>query len=404
MPKIVKNALNPKILDALTAPGKYNDGGGLLLRIDQQGNKNWIQRVARDDGKETTKGLGKYPAVSLAEARKAAAKLKERLASNEPESKVPAFTEAAERFAEGWTKGLKRQRNADEWIRTLRIHVYPKIGHLPIDEVTTGDVLSVLTPIWDTMPKTAKHSRQRMEKIFDWAIISGYREKANPATKSVTAVLPKVRRQPEHHKSLPYAEVPMALRKIELSTALPVTRLCFRFLILTAVRSEEARGADWSEIDWDAATWTIPDERTKSGRQHRVPLSKQALDVLYDARELAGAHRKGQPIDTINGRWSSEGLIFPTARGQEMYGNALSGMMQRLELDAVPHGFRGSFRNWCAESKVTREIAEAGLGHVLGKNQAEVAYLQTDLLEQRRPVMQAWADHCSGRATAVTGA
>ena len=128
MPKIVKNALNPKILDALTAPGKYNDGGGLLLRIDRQGNKNWVQRVARDDGKETTKGLGKYPAVSLAEARRAAAKLKERLASNKPEFRVPTFAEAAERFAEGWTKGLKRQRNADEWIRTLCIHAYPKIG------------------------------------------------------------------------------------------------------------------------------------------------------------------------------------------------------------------------------------------------------------------------------------
>ena len=395
MPKIVKNALNPRVLDALTAPGKYNDGAGLVLRIDKQGHKNWIQRVTLD-GRETMRGLGKYPAVSLAEARAAAAKPKERLESNEPESRVPAFAEAAEQFAEGWTKGLKRQRNVDEWTRTLCIHVYPKIGHLPVDEVTTGDVLAVLTPIWDTIPKTAKHVRQRMENIFDWAIVSGYREKANPATKSVTAVLPKVRRLPEHRKALPYADVPLALRKIELSMALPVTRLCFRFLILTAVRSGEARGAEWTEIDWDTATWTIPGERMKSARPHKVPLSEQAMDVLRDAIQLAGARRKGQPVDTVNGKWS-EGLIFPTARGQEMYGNALSGMMQKLELDAVPHGFRGSFRNWCAEFKVSREIAEAGLGHVLGENRAETAYLQTDLLEQRRPVMQAWADHCTGR-------
>ena len=212
MPKIVKNALNPRVLDALTAPGKYNDGGGLVLRIDKQGHKNWIQRVTLD-GRETMRGLGKYPAVSLSEARAAAAELKGRLASGPaPEPEVLTFAEATDRFLEGWTKGFRRQRNGDEWKASLRIHVYPKLGHLPVDEISTGDVLAVLTPIWDTFPVTATRVRQRMEKIFDWAILSNYREKANPAGRYVTSVLPKVRRQPEHHKSLPYADVPLALR------------------------------------------------------------------------------------------------------------------------------------------------------------------------------------------------
>ena len=391
MPKILKNALNPKTLDSLTAPGKYADGAGLALRIDKQGNRNWIQRITRD-GKETTKGLGPYPGVSLAEARKAAAELKLRMASEpEPEPDVLTFAEVAEQFAEGWTKGLKRQRYAEEWKATLRLHAYPHIGHLPVDKVTTGDVLGVLTPIWDTVPKTARHVRQRLEKIFDWAIISGHREKANPATKSVAAVLPKVRRQPEHHKALPYAEVPLAMRKVGLSTSLPTTRLCLQFLILTAVRSGEARGADWSEIDWDTATWIIPAGRTKTDKQHRVPLSRQALSVLYDARELALDGQKGVRDDA----WPSQGLVFPTPKGLMMNSNALSYAMQKLKLDCVPHGFRASFRNWCAETRVPKEIAEASLGHVIGENPAEIAYLRTDLLDSRREVMQAWGELCT---------
>ena len=189
-----------------------------------------------------------------------------------------------------------------------------------------------------------------------------------------------------------------------MSTALPTSRLCLRFLIMTVTRSGEARGADWSEIDWDTKTWVIPAERMKAGRQHRVPLSDQALDVLYDARELALADRRGPLADVPSGEWPRQGLIFSTPRGREMHSNVFSETMHRLRLDGVPHGFRTSFRNWCAEAGLARELAEAGLGHVLGENQAEVAYLQTDLLEQRRPVMQAWADHCTGRATAVMGA
>ena len=176
-----------------------------------------------------------------------------------------------------------------------------------------------------------------------------------------------------------------------------MTRLCYRFLILTVARSGEARGADWSEIDWDTETWVIPVERMKSGKRHRVPLSSQALDVLRDARDLALARRKEPLTDESNGEWPSGGLIFPTPKGRVMNANALSDATHRLKLDAVPHGFRASFRNWCAETGVARELAEASLAHTLGENMAEIAYLQTDLLAQRRPVLRDWADLCTGR-------
>lgn len=393
MPKIVKHALNPKTLDSLP-PGKYHDGKGLSLRVDNRGNRNWVQRVKPIGRKETSKGLGTYPAISLAEARKAGAEARRRMASEPgPEPAVLTFAEVADQFAEGWTKGLKRQKCAEDWKATLRNHVYPKIGHLPVAEVDTDDVLAVLTPIWETVPKTARLARQRMEKIFDWAIFNKHREKANPATKSVTSVLPKVRRQPEHHKAMPYADVPLAMRKIAISTSQPTTRLCLQFLILTATRSGEARGADWSEIDWDTATWTVPGERAKTGRQHRIPLSHQAVNVLEDARQLVIDDGK----DLRDGEWPSYGLIFPTPKGLMMNANALSYATHKLDMNAVPHGFRASFRNWCAETKVLREIAEASLGHVIGQNLAEIAYLRTDLLDSRREVMQAWGDLCAGR-------
>ena len=397
MPKVLKHALNPKVLDGLTVPGKYTDGGGLVMRIDKQGNKVWIQRVTLD-GRETMRGLGSYPTVSLAEARKAAAELKGRIeAVSPPEPTVMTFAVAAEQFLDGWTKQFKQERYGREWKSSLRIHAFPVIGHRPVDEITTGDVMAVLSPIWYTAPVMASRVRQRMEKIFDWAIAQDYREKANPAGKSLLAVLPK-RPPTEHMKSLPYCEVPPALRTVELSTSLPLTRLAFRFMVLTAVRSGEARLADWAEIDWEQRTWTIPAGRMKMGREHRVPLSRQALDTLRDAARVAHIHRGGQGdgADAMNNMDS--GLIFHTSTGGELTSAAFSQMLRRAKLEAVPHGFRSSFRSWCAETKVTRELAEASLSHVLGDNAAEAAYLRTDLLEQRREVMQEWGDFCTTRS------
>ena len=396
MPKVLKNALNPKTVANLSDPGKYADGGGLILRVDQQGNKVWIQRVTVN-GKETMRGLGSYPDVSLADARVAAAKLKGRIkAGSPPEPEVMTFAVATEQFLEGWTRQFKQKRYGREWESSLGTHAFPTIGHKPIDEIATGDVLDVLTPIWYATPAIATRVKQRMEKVFDWAIAQNYREKANPAGKSIMAVLPK-RPPTEHMKSLPYREVPGALHIVELSTALPLTRLAFKFLALTATRSGEVRGATWDEIDWEQRTWTIPAKRTKMGREHRVPLSEQALDTLRDAaRVLHTRHReRGDGADAQNNMDTE--LIFHTSTGGEMTSAALSAVLKRAKLESVPHGFRASFRDWCAETGVARELAEASLSHVLGGNTAESAYLRTDLLEPRREIMQAWADFCTTR-------
>ena len=184
----------------------------------------------------------------------------------------------------------------------------------------------------------------------------------------------------EHHRALPYQDVATALRKVSLSTAYPATKLAFRFLVLTAARSGEIRLADWSEIDWDARLWTVPAERMKAGRQHRVPLSEQALAALEDARTLG----------------SGEGLIFPAKEGGMMSDVVFTALLRRLKVDCVPHGMRSSFRDWCAETGVARDLAEASLAHSLGATTTESAYLRSDMAEPRRGVMQDWGTFCCG--------
>ena len=241
------------------------------------------------------------------------------------------FAIATEQFLDGWTRQFKRERYGREWESSLRTHAFPVLGHKPIDEITTGEVMSVLSPIWYTTPAMANRVRQRMEKIFDWAIVQNYREKANPAGKSILTVLPK-RPPVEHMKSLPYHDVPDALRVVELSTSLPLTRLAFRFMVLTAARSGEARLADWAEIDWEQRTWTIPAERMKMGREHRVPLSEQALDTLRDAARVVHIHHRKQRENADDGDNADTGLIFHTSTGGEITSAALSPYVAAGEL------------------------------------------------------------------------
>ena len=219
-----------------------------------------------------------------------------------------------------------------------------------------------------------------MEKIFDWAIVHNHRDRANPATKAVLVGLPKVKQAKEHHRALPYGEVPAALHRVGLSTAYPATKLAFRFLVLTASRSGEVRGADWSEIDWENRMWTVPAARMKAGREHRVPLSQQAMAVLRDAWTLG----------------SGEGLIFRAKEGGQMSDMVFTALLRRLKVDCVPHGMRSSFRDWCAETGVARDLAESALSHSLGVNTVENAYLRSDMAEQRRELMHQWGDFCAG--------
>ena len=290
----------------------------------------------------------------------------------------------------GWLEQF-RARHRSRWRRSLEIHAFPHIGDKPIAEVSTADVLALLSPVWTEKRDMAGRVRQRLERIFDWAILYGYRETANPASKHLLTALPRKAPPVRHMPSLPYAEVPAAIRAIELSTARPLTRLCFRFMVLTAARPGEARGARWDEIDLDAAVWTVPAERMEMNKPHRVPLSAQAVQILQDARDVLD---RGD-YSSIMGR-STSGLVFPSSRDKAITDVAPLQVLKRLNIAAVPHGFCSSFRDWCAENEVPRDYAEASLSHTLGQNRVEAAYFRTDLLEQRRSLMQAWADFCTG--------
>ena len=242
--------------------------------------------------------------------------------------------------------------------------------------------MNVLTPIWTGKPETASRVRQRMETVMDWVVTQGYRLD-NPAGRSLLKVLPPVKRLKEHRRALPHAQAPAAVALVRESTADIPTKLAFEFLVLTAGRSGEVREADWSEIDWQKAKWEIPAARMKARRPHRVPLPSRAVEILRQASELSGG----------------AGLIFPATRsGRAASSETFSVLMHRLEIPAVPHGFRSSFKDWVTEcTSVPWAVGEAALAHNIG-NSTEAAYMRTDLFDLRRALMDRWAEYVAGGA------
>ena len=343
MANVKRNLLTPPRLRHLTEPGTYVDGGGLTLRIHPSGGRNWVLRLTVD-GKRRNVGLGGFPEIRLAEARMLAQEMREavragqdpiverkalaagRAAAPSPPA-IPTFADVAERVIELRGPTWTSERHATQWRESLRIHAMPTLGHKQIDAITTADVLSVLVPIWHEKAETATRLRQRMSTIFDYATAVGWRAD-NPANGGVRAALPRRPRRKRHHPALPYAEVPAALAAVAECAAREVTKLAFTFLVLTAARAGEVRGATWDEIDLEFATWTVPSARMKARREHRAPLSPQALYVLAKARALG------------NGK----GLVFPSnRRGGGLSNMAFAMLMRRCGLDAVPHGMRTSF-------------------------------------------------------------
>ena len=384
MPKKLEHALTPRAIAKLTDPGLYADGAGLGLKIDNRGNRRWVWR-GQVGGRAAMRGLGSYPAVSLQQARKAATELVEGAKAGlvaepvpPPPPKVPTFAEAAKAVIELRRPTWTNRRHAAQWERTLNIYANPALGDKPVDEITGADVLDVLEPVWTSKTETATRLRQRMETVFDWCVGHGHRQD-NPAGRHILKILPSTKRMKKHHTALPYADVPAALRKVGLSTCYPLTKLAFRLLVLTATRSGEVRNADWSEIDWECATWVIPAERMKAGKEHRIPLSDQAMAVLQDARGFSGA----------------EGLVFPAPRsGKALSDMALTQLMRRLEIPSTVHGFRSSFRDWAAEqSGASWSVCETALAHTIGSS-TEQAYMRSDLFDKRRELMQQWSGFC----------
>ena len=364
-------------------PGRYYDEHGLMLRVRPTGSRHWIWR-GTVRGRRVDLGLGGYPYTSLAEARKKAFEYR-KLARDggdprAPMAAAPTFEDALEEVLAiqrpSWRPG---SRSETQWRASLRTHALPRLGRIRVDEVTTADILAVLVPIWSTKRETARRVRQRIGAVMKWAVANGYRQD-NPAGDAITAALPQGGVRRKHFRALPHADVAAALERVRESIAGIATKLALEFLVLTAARSGEVRGARWEEIDIEAATWTVPAERTKSGRAHRVPLSGRALAVLRIAE----------------GFGDGSGLVFPSATGGVIASTTLAKAIRDLGLDCVPHGFRTSFRVWCGDTGVDREVAEAALAHVV-RDKVEAAYARGTLFERRRRVMEDWGAYVAGR-------
>ena len=376
--------LSARFVETIREPGCYGDGrgsGGLSLRVRRiargQLSKSWRQRVTVD-GRPRNLGLGTWPHVSLAEARQKCvlnlvARQRGELVTGRRRT-VPTFEEAVEKVIavhrDGW-KGGGRQEKL--WRATLRDYAMPRLGGLPVNRIHAADVMAVLQPIWNGKRVTAQRVRRRISAVMRWAVAQGYRED-NPAGEAIGAALPRNGVRPRHHRALPYAEVAGAIEAVRRSSAYPATVLAFEFLVLTACRSGEVRGARWKEMDLAGREWRIPPERMKTGREHRVPLSTRALAVLREARAFANGSE----------------TVFPSPRGLPLNQGAIAKTLRELEIGAVPHGFRSSFRDWAAEcSDAPREVCELALAHV-NTNAIEAAYRRTDLFERRRALMEQW--------------
>ena len=361
--------------------GRHADGNGLYLVVEPSGNKRWIQRLTIR-GRRTDLGLGGWPLVSLAEARERALENRKTARSGgdplveKRKALVPTFPEAAERVIALNAPTWRNPKTEAQWRSSLKTYAYPYLADVPVDQIDGADVLAALSPIWTTKPETARRVRRRVSAIFKWAVASGYRYD-NPAGDALSQVLPKTPRVSRHFKAIHYSAVPNALKSIRSSRALASSKLCLEFQVLTASRPGEARNALWSEVDVESRTWTIPSERMKADREHRVPLSERAMEILAEARTLDGG----------------SDLVFPSWTGRPLSDMTHRKLLRTLDIDCVPHGFRSSFRDWAAEkTDAPHAVMEAALAHVVGDS-TEAAYFRSDLFERRRTLMDQWAEY-----------
>ncbi len=379
----------------LKAPGMYGDGGGLWLQVTGKGAKSWIFRFTLR-GKSREMGLGSAGTFSLAEARDKALTCRklcyegidpiemrrgQRQDAAIEAAKAITFRTCAERYVEAHKAGWRNAKHAAQWTATLEAYAFPVFGALPVAAVDTGLVMQALQPIWTTKAETATRVRGRVEAILDWATTHSYRRGENPARWKghLANLLPKRSRvqKVEHHAALPFAQVPAFLKGLAEQTGVAAKLLAFT--ILTAARTGESLGAQWSEIDLDAGIWTVPAERMKAGAEHRVPLSSAALAVLVEMKGL----------DAI--------YVFPGGRrGKPLSNMAMLVLLRRMEReDITVHGFRSSFRDWASETTdFPSEVVEMALAHTV-ESKVERAYRRGDLFEKRRDLMSAWASWCA---------
>jgi len=382
--------LTPRKL-ANAQAGKYEDGGGLRLVVSSAGARKWIFRFSIK-GKRREMGLGSFPDVSLADARRKASECRLQAANGvdpiearrvEPEA-VPTFTTCAARFIRTHRRGWKNAKHARQWVSTLKTYARPVIGAKHVDAIDTKDILETLSPIWTSKTETAKRLQGRIENVLDFATAHKYRDAENPARwrGHLDMLLPKPSRVTtvKHHPAMPYSDVPAFMS--ELSKNSSVSALALQFLILTATRTSEVLKAQRSEINLEAGVWTVPGSRMKGGQDHRVPLPEAALNLLNALPRIEGnpylfpGTRYGRPLSNM--------ALLQLMRGMGYGVNGARG-------DSVPHGFRSSFRDWSGEvSSFPRDVAEMALAHAI-HNKVEAAYRRGDLFEKRTKMMAAWA-------------
>ncbi len=378
-----QKALSPAFVRS-APPGRHADGNGLYLFVQPSGTRSWIQRLLVR-GRRRELGLGSVALVPLAKAREKALANRtlarqggDPLAEKRRTEGIPTFAEAAARVLEQKRGGWRGRRHPREWMSSLRRFAFPRIGKMPVSEVTSADVLEILTPIWHTKAPTARCVYQRLRAVLEWAVAMEYRLD-NPCDR-IGPVLGAQKDVVEHMQALPHREVASVIRTVRASTAVPVARLAFEFLVLTAARWGEVRWAEWAEIDRDGGVWSVPASRMKANRRHRVPLCGRALEILEAAQAL--------------GEGTSP-LVFTRQGGKPLEDKQLRKLLRDHGVAAVPHGFRSSFRDWAAEeTDHPREVIEAALAHVV-RNRVEAAYARSDLFERRRVLMEQWAEFLS---------
>jgi len=378
-----------------TKPGLYADGGGLYLRIGPTGAKSWVYRFMLD-GKRRDMGLGPLHTITLADARaKAVECRKQRLDGTDPvlardavraaqrleTAKGMTFQECAIAYIDAHQAGWRNAKHRQQWPNTLKTYAYPLFGSLPVQAVDLPLVLKAIEPIWTEKPETASRLRGRIEAVLDWASVRGYRRGDNPARwrGHLDSLLPsksKVRAV-EHHSALPYDQMGAFMETLRAQEGISARAL--EFTILTAARTSEAIGATWDEIDLQAKLWTIPANRIKAGREHRVPLSVPALAILEAMQAV-----------------KTNDFVFPGNKADKpLSGMALLMLLRRMKRgDLTAHGFRSTFRDWAAErTNFPRDVAEMALAHTVG-DKVEAAYRRGDLIEKRRQLAEAWAKFC----------
>lgn len=389
-------------------PGMHADGGGLYLSVtptkrDAHPSKSWVVRYSAPDGRRRSMGLGSYPEVTLAAARREAfakraasrggvdplqVKREARRAAAVAAARQVTFKECATRYMEAHAPSWRNDKHVAQWGSTLATYVYPVFGDLPVCDVDTPLVMRVLDPIWRTKNETASRVRGRIETVLDWAKARSHRDGENPARWKghLQHALPARSKiaKVEHHAALPFDEIGPFMRQLREMPGIAARAL--DFTILTAARTGEVIGATWSELDLDAKVWTVPASRMKAGRDHRVPLSPAAMTILIKQR--AEAHSD---------------YVF-SAGDTPMSNMALLMTLRRMKrADLTVHGFRSTFRDWAAErTNYPREVAEAALAHAVG-DKVEAAYRRGDLFEKRRVLMTEWADYCDDAGARADG-